>query len=121
MYWVVCLKKSGEMIGYMSLFNIDWRNRKADIGGITIGREYQNLGLGLVSIDIVLKYIFNDLGLRKLFARYLESHLVTTARIIRKFGYKEEILFRDEVYKLGKYHNVIGASLLKRDFIPLEQ
>jgi RimJ/RimL family protein N-acetyltransferase len=120
MYWAICLKESDEMMGYMSLYNIDWRNKKADVGGITIGREYQNLGLGLESMDVVLKYIFYDFGLRKLFARYLETHLVT-AHSIKKFGYKEEILFREDVYKLGKYHNVIGASILKKDFIPLEQ
>ena len=120
MYWAICIKKTREMMGYMSLHNIDWRNRKSDVGGITIGPEYQNLGLGMAAIDRVLKYIFYDLGLRKLFARYLESHSIT-GHVIKKFGYKDEIFFRESVYKLGKFHNVIGASLLKRDFKSLEQ
>ncbi|OQY05516.1 MAG: hypothetical protein B6I20_01160 [Bacteroidetes bacterium 4572_117] len=120
MYWAICLKETDEMMGYMSLHNIDWRNRKSDVGGITIGREYQNLGLGLAAMDVVLQYIFNDLGLRKLFATYLESHPITW-HAIKRFGYKEEILYRESIYKLGKYHNVIGASLLKKDYKTLEQ
>ncbi|OQY05509.1 MAG: hypothetical protein B6I20_01125 [Bacteroidetes bacterium 4572_117] len=114
MFWAICLKENDEMMGYTSLRDIDWRNRKAAIGGITIGREYQNLGLGLDAFDQVLKYIFNELGFHKLHTKYLESHLVT-AHSIKKFGFKKEAILRNHVFKLGKYHNVEIASLLRHE------
>ncbi len=120
MYWAICLKENNEMIGYSSIDNIDWRNRKANIGGITIGPEYQNLRLGYDAFDQILTYIFNELGLNKLYTSYLENH-IATSRSAKTFGFKVEIFLREEVYKLGKYHNVIIASLLKREYIPLEQ
>ncbi|MEN8121646.1 MAG: GNAT family protein [Bacteroidota bacterium] len=119
-YWAICLKENDEMIGYFSVIDIDWRNRKANIGGITIGQEYQNLRMGHDALDQVLKYVFNELGLNKLYTTYLENHIVT-GRGIKKFGFKEEVLLREEVYKLGKYHNVIIASLLRKEYITLEQ
>ncbi len=114
-YWSVCLKENDNMIGFTSLINIDLRNRKAYIGGMTIDREYQNKKLSLDAIEQVFNYGFHELGLNKISTGYLETHRVTEISL-RKFGFVKEMLLREEVYKLGKFHNVIIASLLASEY-----
>jgi RimJ/RimL family protein N-acetyltransferase len=103
------------MIGSTSLINIDLRNKKADIGGITIDKKYQDLKLGFDAFDQVLDYSFNELGLNKLSSGYLDSQMIT-AHGLKKYGFVEELLLREEVYKLGKFHNVVVVSFLASEY-----
>ncbi|NJO93010.1 MAG: GNAT family N-acetyltransferase, partial [Chloroflexia bacterium] len=70
-------------------------------------------------IEQVFNYGFYELGLNKISTGYLESHRVTDLSL-KKFGFVREILLRDEVYKLGKFHNVVVASLLASEFKSLK-
>ena len=64
-FWAICLKDSGQMIGSTSITDIDLRNRKAYVGGITVQQEYQNQKLGFDAFEQVLNYCFYDLGLNR--------------------------------------------------------
>ncbi len=114
-FWAICLCDTNEMIGCTSLVNIDQLNKKAYIGGITIDQQFQDLKLGFDSFDQVLDYAFNELVLNKLSSGYLVSQM-KTAHGLRKYGFKEEFRLREEIYKLGKYHDVIVVSFLSSDF-----
>jgi len=114
-FWVICLRETDEMIGSTSLINIDLRNKKAYVGGITIDKKYQDLKLGFDAFDQVLDYSFNELGLNKLSSGYLDSQLIS-AHALKKYGFVEELLLREEIYKLGKFHNVVVVSFLASEY-----
>ncbi len=111
LYLAICYKENDEMIGYTSLLDIDYKNSKALIGGWTMDRKYQRRQIGVDAWLQFLDFVFNDLGLNRLVTAYLEENIVT-ARHMKTHGFKVECLLRDEVYKLGKFHNVVTVSLL---------
>jgi len=115
MFLAICLKETDKMIGSLSLVNIDLRNRKAYIGGITIEQEYQHQKLGFDAFDQFLDFAFLEMGFNKLNTGYLDSHVVT-AYSLKKYGFVEELRLREEVYKLGKFHDVIVVSLLASEY-----
>lgn len=115
LFLAICLKETDEMIGNLSLTNIDLRNRKAYIGGINIDQKYQNQKLGFDAFDQFLDYAFLEMGLNKLNTGYLDSHKVT-AYSLSRYGFVEELRLREEVYKLGKFHDVIVVSLLASEY-----
>jgi [ribosomal protein S5]-alanine N-acetyltransferase len=115
-YLAICLVSNNEMIGYLSIKNIDWRNRKAMWGGITIGEvDNQRQGLAYDASILMFNYIFDELGLNKFYGYWLESHL-PSIKLAIKLGFVQEGVLRDEAYKLGKFHNAILFSILKSEY-----
>lgn len=114
-FLAVCLKENDIMVGSTSLINIDLRNKKAFVGGINIDKPYQDLKLAFDAFDQVLEYSFNELGLNKLLSVVLDTQEIT-AHGLRKYGFKEESVLREEIYKLGKFHDVIVFSFLASEY-----
>ncbi len=114
-FWAICFCDNDEMIGSTSLLNIDLRNKKANIGGITIDQKYQDQKYGLEATFQVFEYAFNELGLNKISAAFLDTQTIT-AHGAKKFGFVEELRLREEIYKLGRFHDVIVASLFASVF-----
>ena len=114
-FWAICLKENDKMVGSTSLINIDLRNKKAFVGGINIDKPYQDLKLGFDAFDQVLNYCFNELGLNKLLSAVLDTQEITSHGL-RKYGFKQESVLREEIYKLGKFHDVIVFSFLAEEY-----
>jgi len=115
-YWAICLKETGEMIGYTGITDINWINRTADLHALVIGDpKHRNLRNSTDAVYMVLKYVFDDLGLNRVFAFYLEEHQ-SSILLGRMMGFKQEGVSRDHVYKDGRYHNVVWFGLLRDEF-----
>lgn len=116
MYWAICLKDTNEMIGYLSMNNIDWRNRKADWGGIVIGEKaHRGKGCASEASYLMMEYAFSELGLHRLTGHWLEEHK-TSMFLGRMLGFKQEGVLRDSVYKHNAFHNVVVMSILESEF-----
>jgi len=106
-----------EPIGMVSLYCIDWRNRKAEFGRFLIGeKKYLHQGYGEETLSLILEYGFKHLNLNRL---YLET-FSTNKRAIslyKKFGFQEEGRLRKHIFKNGKYQDVVILGLLKEDYI----
>lgn len=114
-YFAICDKETDEMVGYTSVRKINWRNRSAYWGGMTIGKEHWNKGYAQAANALVLKYVFDELGLNRFYTDYLEEHKVST-RIFEKMRFTVEGVSRSEVYKGGRFHNVVNVSMLKEEY-----
>ena len=114
-YLAICDKNTHEMVGMVCINNIDFRNSKASIGGMTLGKEHWKKGYGVAAQVLLLKYVFEELGLNKLSTNYLVEHDITK-RSLKKFGFKIEGVARQDIFKNGKYHDVEYASLLKKEY-----
>jgi RimJ/RimL family protein N-acetyltransferase len=116
LYLAICLEKNHEMIGYLSIIKIDWRNRQAEWGGLTIGRkDLWNQGYATESAQLMLKHVFFEMGLHRFYGCWLEEH-VASMRMAEKLGFKKEGILRDSVFKNNKFHNQVLMSLLKEEF-----
>lgn len=56
--------KADEPIGFCRLKNIDWVNRRAELGIFIGEKDYWSLGIGTEAVKLILDYGFNILNLR---------------------------------------------------------
>ncbi len=102
-------------IGNIGLHNIDWINRKAELGILIGEKDYLNKGYGTDAIKTVLRYAFNKMNLHKIELRVYEFNK-RAIRCYEKCGFKKEGVLRDDVYRDGKYHNTVIMSILRSEF-----
>lgn len=118
-YLGINLLKNNKLIGYLSINNIDHRNRTAEWGGLIIGeKELWNKGYGTEAALKMLDFVFNELNIKCFYAVWLESHKASL-RMGEKVGFKKEGLLLNRVYKQGKYHNQISMSIQREDYYRL--
>lgn len=115
-YLAICDKATDKMIGWYSMNNIDYRNRKCHCGGVVIGdREFRNgdayQEAGLLCID----YLFEQMNMHRITGACLESHVMSRATLEAR-GFVLEGVERDTLFKDGKYHTVYKYSLLENEY-----
>ena len=114
-YLAICLRKNNELIGYTSINQIDHRNRKAQWGGIVIDKNFKSKGYATEVGQIILDFVFNELGLFRFYSSIIESN-AASLRFTEKLGFTNEGIFRSSVYKKGNFHNEVLIAFLKDDY-----
>ena len=110
-------KESGRPVGTISLIDIDSRNQKCEIGRVLIGNEDdRKKGYGMHLISLVLEYAFLHLNMRKVYLEVFAEN-ASAVRFYEKSGFKEDGLFKEHIYKNGKFKDVVHMSLFKTDFL----
>jgi ribosomal-protein-alanine N-acetyltransferase len=116
LYLGICLSELGEMIGYLSMSDIDLRNRKAEWTGLVIGKEeLWSKGYGTEAAALMLEYGFGQMNLHRIYGYCLEEH-ASSIRMFEKLGFKKEGVLRDSVFRTHKYRNQILLSLLQDEY-----
>lgn len=119
-YLAICLLNSRELIGYCSINNIDLRNLKAEWGGTIIGRkDLWGKGYFKEASRLMIKYLFKEFPIHKCYGYCLEDHIVTQ-HVLNSFGFKQEGVLRDDVYKNGQFKSKLVYSLLRSEYLDLE-
>lgn len=114
-YLAVCLKENDKCIGYTSINDINLRNLNAVWGSIFLDKDERMKGLSIDVGVLLLKLVFEELPIHRFYSYILESH-IGSLRMVEKLGFKIEGVQRESVYKLNKFHNVIGISILKHEY-----
>lgn len=98
-YAYTIFTKENAAIGQVSLYNLSFNNRKAEIG-IWIGEKYWNKGYGSDSINIIIEYAFKSLNLFR-----LQAHVFTfnnrSVELFEHFGFQYEGLQKAYIWKNG--------------------
>lgn len=111
--------KNGATIGLITLTNIDWKNKTAELAQKTKAKLEDRVPNDVMDAMMgFLNYAFNELNLNCIHGTVLEYNLLSR-KLAAKCGLKEEGVLRQRVFKGGKYHNLIANSVLREDFIPL--
>lgn len=113
LYLMICCKKTNTAVGYTSATNIDYINRKAEWGMI-ISSEFISGGFGTEAGHLFLDHLFGELGMNMVYA-YVKENNKASNTIPKKFGFTQDGLIRDFVYKQNSYHNVFLYTLLKSE------
>ncbi|OQY05515.1 MAG: hypothetical protein B6I20_01155 [Bacteroidetes bacterium 4572_117] len=85
-FWVICDKETNEPVGFTSIINIDFRNKNVWMGEMAINKENLDKGYEL------------------------------SKEIFAKMGFTVEGITREDVYKGGKFHDVVIVSLLEKEY-----
>lgn len=112
---IFAIEIEGRHVGNLGLHKVDRVHRKADLG-IVIGEpSYWSRGYGTDALRAALHYGFDQLELNKISLDVLEDN----ARAIQSYakcGFVREGLHREDVFKNGRFLNVVRMSILVREF-----
>ncbi|MFW6082590.1 MAG: GNAT family N-acetyltransferase [Chloroflexota bacterium] len=107
--------RDGTHIGNISLFDINWKDRGAELG-ITIGnRDYWSQGYGCDSVRTMLGLAFRDLNFHRVCLR-VHGDNIRGIRCYEKAGFKKEGTLRESVFRDGTYLDVIVMGILRSEF-----
>ena len=118
-YLAICLVQSNEMIGYTSITEIDFRNRKAHWSGINIDKNFAGQGYATETGWLILKFAFEELNMNRIFSYIIKSNHASQ-RMTEKLGFAKEGLLREFVFKKNIYQNAYVVSLLKEEYDKLK-
>ncbi len=105
--------KDNEKAGMVTLFNIDHRNQKAEIG-VYIASEYQNKGLAKESLKLLANYAFQELNMHKIYASIMSFNTMSI-KLFESAGFKREYTKKEEVFTNGNFVDMEILSLYRRD------
>ena len=114
-YIGICDIQSNKLIGYTHVNNIDLRNLKAEWGGTLIGdKDHIGKGYGKEAAALMLRFLFDQYPIHKCFAYCLEEH-PATPKLFESLGFTKDGVVRDEVFKNGKFMNLLIYSILRQE------
>lgn len=117
-FWAVCTNDDDKrIVGWISLSNIDKVSKRASFHSNVIGDPTYRKGFPWIEIQqFILKYSFEVLELNKLEYSCLSEHS-TSMFIGPVLFFKQEALFRQAVYKNGRYYDEAFFGLLRDEYL----
>lgn len=119
-YFSIRTLDDDQLIGFMDLSGIDWVAGNAWVG-IGIGdREYWGKGYGSDAMEVLLRYAFGQLNLRRV-SLTVFSYNERAASSYRKCGFKEEGRERQWMQRSGERHDLIYMGILREEWEARQQ
>jgi UDP-4-amino-4,6-dideoxy-N-acetyl-beta-L-altrosamine N-acetyltransferase len=112
-YWIISL--DGEPVGLANLVRIDLTARRCDWAYYLGEASTRGRGVGSAVEYIVLRHVFETLGLNKLWCEVLASNEAVW-KLHESFGFVREATFRDHVFKAGRFEDVVGLGMLAAEW-----
>ena len=102
-------------IGNISLFDVNWKDRHAELG-ITIGdQDYWSRGYGTDAIRTMLELAFYQMNLHRVALR-VHADNARAIRAYEKVGFRHEGSLRESVFREGIYYDMVVMGILDREF-----
>jgi RimJ/RimL family protein N-acetyltransferase len=108
------LPVSGEIIGMISLNNIDHFSRHAELG-YWLGKPFWGRGYVREAISLILRHSFRELKLKRVYARVMHPNTVS-ARLLEKCGFKYEGTLRRNIKRHGRYLDELRYGILAEEW-----
>jgi RimJ/RimL family protein N-acetyltransferase len=110
----ICRIEGGPIVGVISLNDIDFINRKAEISVVIGERKAQNVKFFIDACRLILGHAFYSLNLNRIYGASISKDLV--AAMCRMLNCSEEGVKRQEIYKNGSYHDAYCYGILRQEF-----
>jgi RimJ/RimL family protein N-acetyltransferase len=117
LHFVIETRKNLQPIGVISLENINWRDREAEVG-ITVGEpDFWGQGYGSDAMQAILRVGFHWFNLHRIFLRVLTDN-TRAVRSYEKCGFKHEGLLRQAIFANGRYKDMFIMGMLAEEMPP---
>ena len=113
--FALCLKEDDQMIGELSISDIDEENKKAGFRISMISIKLTGKGYGTEAIKIVSRFVFEELKLNRLELEVF-SHNPRGIRAYEKAGFVKEGVLRESLYYGGTYSDEIIMAIINKDY-----
>jgi RimJ/RimL family protein N-acetyltransferase len=107
-----------ELVGSVGLHNINWVERKAELG-IMIGEpKFWGRGYGSDAVRQMLRIAFEKMNLNRVYLRVFEDN-PRAIRVYEKCGFQKEGVLRQDHYFGRCYSNTFVMAILKQEYLEL--
>lgn len=107
--------KEGAHIGNIGLNNISRTHGTAFTGTLIGVKEFWGKGYGTDAKMALLRFAFDALNLRKILSHVLAFN-ERSANYAKACGYELEAVFRDEMFKAGRYVDTLRFAVYRPQF-----
>lgn len=109
------IEYEGKFVGISTLTDIDWKDRRAFHGIKLIASAPKGKGIGFDAVCGTMQYAFEELQLNRLTGGIL-THNIPSQKLYKKCGWKEEGLFRQQVFKNNQYYDETPVAILRSEY-----
>lgn len=107
--------ESKEYIGGCGINEINYKNSIATVGIFIGNPEYLSKGYGTDAMKVLVKFIFEQMNINKIKLHVYDFNL-RAQKSYEKVGFKREAVLKDELFRNGRYHDIIQLSMFKKDY-----
>ncbi|MDQ0268986.1 ribosomal-protein-serine acetyltransferase [Cytobacillus purgationiresistens] len=104
---------NGQLVGSISLHQIDWMNRQTNIGYF-LGEQFQGNGIVIKSVKALMQYVLLELHLNRIEIKCGLNNNKSRS-IPERLGFTKEGLMRDGELLNNRYHDLVVYSFLLSD------
>ena len=112
--WALIERESRRMIGTCGFTRIDTANNSAEIGYV-LNPDFHRRGFGSEAVRRVLKFGFEELGLQRIEARFMQGNEASLA-LMKSVGMTFEGYMRDLMFVKGEYKTIGISSILSSEY-----
>lgn len=105
-----------EVIGHISLGNVDRVNENARIGKVLVSSNFRGKGYGTQMMEAILTFAFEEQNLHKVTLGVFDFN-TSAIHCYEKVGFKQEGFLRDARKYGGNYWNLIEMGILESEWI----
>ena len=99
----------------VSITGIDRENQRCSWAFYLASPAVRGRGVGSFVEYSVLRHVFDDLGLNKLCCEVFAFN-EGVIRMHESFGFEREAIYRQHIFKKGKFHDVVALATLAEDW-----
>lgn len=110
----ICKNDSEKIIGVISLSNINYLSRKAELSIVIGESDERSPKIFIESCNLIFKHAFLTLNLNRIYGGSFSQNVIEL--LCRTLGCNKEGIAKEDVFKNGKYNDVYKYAILKKDF-----
>lgn len=108
--FAVILRGTGTLIGHITYFDLNFRNRSAEIGYL-LAPAARGKGFARDAVSLLLGYLFGGLGLNKVCAQTASSNTPST-KLLEALGFHRDGVLREHHLQDGELQDDFVYSIL---------
>lgn len=113
--WAIADARSDLLIGSSAVFAMNLEQGRAEIG-YSLHRDWQGRGLASEALRMILRHLFDGMGLRRIEAD-IDPRNLASCRLVERLGFVREGTLRERWQVNGECADSALYGLLRRDFI----
>lgn len=107
------------LVGMANLVDINWKDRNAAHGMFLLSGKVHGRGYGTDTVMAVMRYAFEELGLRRLDTTIIEYNEPSLRLYLGRCGWKEEGRMRGWYYRRNRFWDKIIVGVTRDDYFAL--
>lgn len=111
------VREEGEwrLIGNITLFDLSWVNRSAEVGILIGDKRFWNRGYGREAMRLMVQHAFETLNLNRVYLR-VDVENIRGIKSYEQAGFVKEGILRQANYRNGKYSDMMVMSVLRSEW-----